>query len=117
MPGTTSPEQSVELDRPCFQQQVTIIPRRSTMLVLTRRIGEEIVIDGVIRVMITGVQGGKVRLGISAPPEVAIDRKEIHDRRASLNAPIDSELVPVGHDGNELDQGYPWPPIDLGGGD
>ena len=51
------------------------------------------------------------------PPEIAIDRKQIHDRRASLNAPIESELVPVGHDCNELDEGFLWPSIDLGGGD
>jgi carbon storage regulator len=87
------------------------------MLVLTRHVGEEIVIDGVIRVMVTGVQGGKVRLGISAPPEIAVDRKEIHNRRTRLNAPIESELALVGHDCNDLDEAFLWPPIDLGGGD
>jgi carbon storage regulator len=51
------------------------------MLVLTRRIGEEIVIDGNIRVVVVAVQGGKVRLGISAPPSVPVDRKEVHDQR------------------------------------
>lgn len=52
------------------------------MLVLSRRVGEEIVIDGAIRVTIIAVNGDRVRLGIAAPPAVAVARKEIHDRRA-----------------------------------
>ena len=51
------------------------------MLVLTRQVGEEIVIDGVIRVTVVAIKGGKVRLGISAPPSVTVDRKEVHERR------------------------------------
>lgn len=51
------------------------------MLVLTRRVGEEIVIDGTIRIMVVAVKGDKVRLGISAPPSITVDRKEVHDRR------------------------------------
>jgi carbon storage regulator len=54
------------------------------MLVLTRRIGEEIVIDGNIRVIVTAVKGDKVRLGIVAPPRIPVDRKEVHDRRAEF---------------------------------
>ena len=54
------------------------------MLVLTRRVGEEIVIDGNIRVVVVAVKGDKVRLGINAPAAVTVDRKEIHDRRAEF---------------------------------
>jgi carbon storage regulator len=54
------------------------------MLVLTRRIGEEIVIDGNIRVMVVAVKGDKVRLGISAPPFITVDRREVHEQRAEL---------------------------------
>jgi carbon storage regulator len=50
------------------------------MLVLMRRVGETIVIDGGIRVTVVSVQGGKVRLGIEAPPEVRVDREEVHER-------------------------------------
>lgn len=39
-------------------------------------------IDGNIRVMVVAVKGDKIRLGISAPPSVAVDRKEVHERRA-----------------------------------
>ena len=51
------------------------------MLVLSRKVGEEIVIDGVIRVTVVSVQGDRVRLGIQAPPNVLVDRAEIHERR------------------------------------
>ena len=51
------------------------------MLVLTRRTGEEIVIDGHIRVRVTVVRGDRVRLGITAPESVRVDRAEIHECR------------------------------------
>jgi carbon storage regulator len=51
------------------------------MLVLTRRIGDEIVINGHIRLRVTAVQKDRVRLGITAPPEVCVDRAEVHNRR------------------------------------
>jgi carbon storage regulator len=59
------------------------------MLVLTRQIGEEIVIDGNIRIMVTAVKGGKIRLGIVAPPSVMVDRKEVHERRAQFEYECD----------------------------
>lgn len=55
------------------------------MLVLTRRVGEEIVIDGTIRVVVTAVKGDKIRLGIIAPPSITVDRKEVHERRAEFD--------------------------------
>ncbi len=51
------------------------------MLVLTRRIGEQIVIDKNIRITVVAVQGNKVRLGITAPPDVLVDRQEVSQRR------------------------------------
>ncbi len=59
------------------------------MLVLTRRIGEEIIIDNRIRVTIVSIDGGKVRLGISAPPDVRVDRQEVHERRQQFAAEPD----------------------------
>lgn len=52
------------------------------MLVLTRRLGESVVIDGGIRITIVGVKDNKVRLGIVAPDTVRVDRLEVHARRA-----------------------------------
>ena len=51
------------------------------MLVLTRKIGDEIIIDGRIRVRITAVKGDRVKVGVEAPPEVSVDRSEVHARR------------------------------------
>src|SRR5690242_5305834 len=53
----------------------------SSMLVLTRRLGEEIVIDGDVRVTVVAVQGDKIRLGVTAPKCVTVDRAEVHARR------------------------------------
>jgi len=47
------------------------------MLVLTRRIGEEIVIAGNIHVAVVAVKGQQVRLGITAPPSVPVARSEL----------------------------------------
>jgi carbon storage regulator len=60
------------------------------MLVLSRRIGEEIVIDGNIRVKVVAVKGDKIRLGITAPPTVSVDRQEVHERRTAFqdDAPV-----------------------------
>lgn len=57
------------------------------MLVLTRRLGEEIVIDGRITVTVVSVEGNKVRLGVTAPKSVSVDRSEVHERRAEFADP------------------------------
>ena len=54
------------------------------MLVLSRKIGEKIVVDGSIEITIVGLDRGKVRIGISAPPEVSVHRKEVFDRIAEF---------------------------------
>ena len=51
------------------------------MLVLTRRVGERIVIDSAIRVTVLAIKGDKVRLGVAAPAHVRVDRWEVHERR------------------------------------
>jgi carbon storage regulator len=51
------------------------------MLVLTRRIGEKIVINGDICITILAIRGNQVRLGIAAPRQTAVDRQEILERR------------------------------------
>jgi carbon storage regulator len=50
------------------------------MLVLSRKIGEAIVIDGGIVVRVADAQGGRVRLAIDAPRSTRVDREEIRDR-------------------------------------
>jgi len=50
------------------------------MLVLTRRRGESVTIGPDIRVVVLGVKSGQVRLGIEAPPAVAVHREEVYSR-------------------------------------
>ncbi|MBE6427840.1 MAG: carbon storage regulator [Planctomycetaceae bacterium] len=47
------------------------------MLILSRRLDESLVIGGNIEVIITGISGNKVSLGIAAPPDVSVFRKEL----------------------------------------
>ena len=63
------------------------------MLVLTRRIGEEIVIAGNIRVTVTAVDRNKVRLAIAAPTSIRVDRAEVHARRHLESEPTVSTLL------------------------
>jgi carbon storage regulator len=51
------------------------------MLVLSRKIGEEVVIGNGIRVKVVEIRGGRVRLGIVAPDDIVVDRHEIHEKR------------------------------------
>lgn len=54
------------------------------MLVLSRRVGEEIVIGNNVRVRIVAADGTKVRLAIAAPKFVRVDRLEVSRRRAEF---------------------------------
>ena len=47
------------------------------MLVLSRRVGERLVIDANITVTVIEVRGGQIRLGIEAPPEIPVRREEV----------------------------------------
>ena len=51
------------------------------MLVVSRKRDEEIVIDGCIRVMVIAIRGDKVRLGIEAPKDVPVDRREVYESK------------------------------------
>lgn len=57
------------------------------MLVLSRKVGESIQIAGGIRVTVTEVRGGRVRLSIEAPADVRVLRKEIAGDVAKLPEP------------------------------
>jgi carbon storage regulator len=63
------------------------------MLVITRKVDQSIIIDGRIEVVVTGITKDGVRLGISAPKEVQVHRREVFEaiaeanRAASLQAP------------------------------
>lgn len=57
------------------------------MLVLSRKIGEEIIIADRIRVKVVGIQGNRVKLGIVAPEDVTIHRQEIYQIRREFVEP------------------------------
>ena len=54
------------------------------MLVLKRRVGEELVLDGNIRVTVVAVKGQRVQLGVSAPAATRVLRQELVARRERL---------------------------------
>lgn len=64
------------------------------MLILTRRVGETLMIGDSVTVTILGVKGNQVRVGITAPKDVAVHREEIFQRIGKEGAAPASEKGP-----------------------
>src|SRR3954471_18873888 len=62
--------------------------KESSMLILTRKLGEKILIGDRIVITVTRLEGSHVRLGVDAPPEVAVFREEIAPRLLPMVLPI-----------------------------
>ncbi len=58
------------------------------MLILTRRVGESLIIGDDVVVNVLGVKGNQVRIGVDAPKDVTVHREEIYDR-------IQAEKIPT----------------------
>lgn len=63
------------------------------MLILTRRIGEVLVIGDNVQITVLGVRGNQVRIGVDAPKDISVHRKEIYDQVSQRD------------EGNKVDRG------------
>lgn len=71
------------------------------MLILTRRIGETLIIGDDVKVTVLGVRGHQVRLGVDAPKSVSVHREEIYQR---IQKEVDGELVSDEVNGNRKEE-------------
>jgi carbon storage regulator len=58
------------------------------MLIVTRRVGETVMVGRDVTVTVVGVRGGQVRIGVNAPKDVTVHRKEIYERIRREQHPI-----------------------------
>ena len=65
------------------------------MLILTRRVGESVVIGEDVTVTVLGVKGNQVRIGINAPKTVSVHREEIFERIKSGRGPSEGTGSPT----------------------
>lgn len=86
------------------------------MLILTRRVGETLMVGDEVTVTVLGVKGNQVRIGVNAPKEVSVHREEIYQRiqreklgkLAHLEAAMQSgQLPPFGTTPNNMGTHHP----------
>ena len=65
------------------------------MLILTRRIGETLMVGDEVTVTVLGVKGNQVRIGVNAPKDIAVHREEIYQRIQREKQNSDDQISPV----------------------
>ncbi len=75
------------------------------MLILTRRIGESIIIGDDITITVLGVKGNQVRLGVNAPKDVSVHREEIYRRIQQEQTNNNSEPLVIDTGSSEKTEG------------
>jgi carbon storage regulator len=73
------------------------------MLILTRRVGETVMIGNEVTFTVLGVKGNQVRIGVNAPKDVAVHREEIYER---IKREEDHEGRPPDTDAKIADDAY-----------
>ena len=61
------------------------------MLILTRRVGEALMVGDETKIIVLGVKGSQIRLGINAPKDIVVHREEIYDKIHSKDSSVDIE--------------------------
>jgi len=70
------------------------------MLILTRRVGETLMIGDEVTVTVLGVKGNQVRIGVNAPRDIAVHREEIYERIKREQEEAGIATSPIGQAGH-----------------
>jgi carbon storage regulator len=62
-----------------------------SMLILTRRVGEALMVGDETKIIVLGVKGSQIRLGINAPKDIVVHREEIYDKIHPKDGSVDIE--------------------------